>query len=199
MRTKKDGPLNHITKCKRCNLYSTRRNVVIGRGAIPAKMLFLGEAPGLSEDLTGVPFSGPSGALLDRMIVDACQLGITELEMPTTYYTNIIMCHATDRFAGDNRAPTREEIFSCAANVMEVYHLVKPRLVVFVGKEAKHYYGSEFPGGVEIYHPSYLLRTGGVSSRYYMHTVRVLHDAIEDLWEELDNEERLSKKGTEHV
>jgi uracil-DNA glycosylase len=159
----------------------------------------LGEGPGLSEDLTGVAFNGPSGRLLDQMIEDACRLGIIPLPQPSIYITNIVLCHPTNSFAGDNRPPTKEEVFSCAVNVMGIYQAVSPRLVVFVGKLARHYYGTEFTESIEIHHPSYLLRTGGAASRYYMHNVRILHDAFEDLTEELDNEEKLPTKGAGEV
>lgn len=184
-----------IGDCKRCGLHRTRRRIVMGRGVIPAQVLILGEGPGLSEDLTGESFAGPSGRMLDQLLVDACKLGITAVDTPSMFISNIILCHPTDEFAGDNRIPEKEEVFSCACNVIEIFRCVQPRLVVFAGGEAKDYYGREFPKSVEIYHPSFLLRTGAQASRYYMHTVRILHDAFEDLQEEIENEKNLSEEG----
>jgi uracil-DNA glycosylase len=57
--------------CTRCPLHTVRSNVVLARGSIPCDILFVGEAPGRSEDALGKPFVGPAGILLDEMIEDA--------------------------------------------------------------------------------------------------------------------------------
>ena len=54
--------------CRDCYLCETRNRIVFARGTIPADVLFLGEAPGESENVTGVPFDGPAGNLLDAII-----------------------------------------------------------------------------------------------------------------------------------
>jgi len=60
-------PLN----CTNCQLHKTRKQVVVGRGTIPADILFIGEAPGISEDTIGLAFIGEGGKLLDYMIQEA--------------------------------------------------------------------------------------------------------------------------------
>ena len=58
--------------CQRCKLSRTRENIVFGIGDPNAALMFVGEAPGRQEDRSGVPFVGPAGQLLDRMIADGC-------------------------------------------------------------------------------------------------------------------------------
>ena len=53
--------------CQRCDLWKTRRNVVIGKGNKNADIMFIGEGPGEQEDIQGYPFVGPAGQLLDRI------------------------------------------------------------------------------------------------------------------------------------
>lgn len=54
--------------CRKCKLWETRNNVVIGKGNKNADIMFIGEGPGQQEDLTGIPFVGPAGQLLDKML-----------------------------------------------------------------------------------------------------------------------------------
>ena len=59
--------------CTACKLCETRKKVVMYRGDVPCDILFIGEAPGPSEDVIGQPFIGPAGHLLDRIIDKAIQ------------------------------------------------------------------------------------------------------------------------------
>src|SRR5258708_39629224 len=70
--------------CKGCELWRNATQTVFGDGSDHAKMLLIGEQPGDQEDLTGIPFSGPAGQLLDRGLVDA---GIDRDEV---YITNAV-------------------------------------------------------------------------------------------------------------
>ena len=54
--------------CKNCSLYKTRTNPVSGEGDSKAKIMFIGEAPGLNEDKTGHPFWGAAGKILDELL-----------------------------------------------------------------------------------------------------------------------------------
>jgi DNA polymerase len=170
--------LEKLRFCQKCSLAQTRRQIVIGRGEVPADILMLGEGPGIAEDLVGEAFAGPSGALLDRMILDARTVSCDELDQPSIFMTNIVLCHPTEEFAGDNRTPKQNEVLACAKNIMEIYKVVSPKRVVFLGDEAAYYYKKEFPSAIKIHHPSYLLRTGGLESRHYLHAVRLLSDVI---------------------
>lgn len=73
-------------QCTMCPLCQTRHNVVFGVGPTDAEILFVGEGPGEQEDLTGEPFVGPAGKLLDDM------LRIIDLGRHNCYIANIVKC-----------------------------------------------------------------------------------------------------------
>lgn len=165
--------------CRRCDLHKTRRNVVIGRGSIPAEILFLGEAPGKSEDMIGEPFIGAAGKLLDEIIVNAVRL--SESGIKPYYITNTVMCRPTDSIVGDNRAPAPHEIAACASHVMTIFKIIHPKIVVFVGKVAERFYKKEFSNNITILHPAFILRQGGKNSPLFLQTSRVLSEIIKKL------------------
>jgi hypothetical protein len=70
--------------CRRCELCRSRQRVVFGRGSIPADVLLIGEAPGRTEDIRGVPFIGAAGELLDRALSEMGK------QQATYYITNIV-------------------------------------------------------------------------------------------------------------
>ena len=76
--------------CTRCELCSTRTNVVFGQGAQNAEVLFVGEGPGQSEDEQGLPFVGRSGQLLDKYLF-AIDLDRSQ----NCYIANIVKCRPT--------------------------------------------------------------------------------------------------------
>ena len=84
--------------CTRCNLCSTRHNVVIGTGNELSPLMFVGEGPGENEDLQGEPFVGKAGQLLDVM------LELIGLDRSRVYICNIVKCRPPQ-----NRDPAPEE------------------------------------------------------------------------------------------
>ena len=163
----------NLKSCRRCNLYKTRHQIVIGRGNPKAKILLIGEAPGNSEDLIGEPFVGMSGRLLDDLIIDA---GIS---LNDCFITNCVLCHPTNTLGGENRAPKREEILLCAENLSKIFDSISFFYVILIGEFARKYYLKRFPNAVCIYHPAYILRTGGKKSQYYLKTKNQLIDLRE--------------------
>ncbi|MHB8188993.1 MAG: uracil-DNA glycosylase [Ferrimicrobium sp.] len=115
-----------IEACRRCNLGSMRLHAVVGEGAIPSQILFVGEAPGQREDELGRPFVGRSGALLDRLIAE--ELGIARNRC---YIANVVKCRPPS-----NRNPLVEEIAACAPFLQRQIDLVQPRAVVLLGRVA---------------------------------------------------------------
>lgn len=181
----KDGRLVGITftimrQCTACDLHKHRRNVVVGRGTFPASILYIGEAPGKSEDLLGEAFVGPSGVLLDALMLDASR-ALNLPSVPSFYLVNTVMCRPTDEWQGDNRQPTPIEVCQCTRNIMSVALVVKPKLVVCVGKVAEKYYKKEFGLTYSIQHPAYILRNGGKDTPQYAHNLRLLTEAFEEL------------------
>jgi len=166
-------------KCQQCNACSlswVRRNVVVGKGECPADIMFLGEAPGKSEDIIGEPFTGASGKMLDLIIDKAEELScIRNIEY---YFTNAVLCHPTTCKGGDNREPLPSEVSACSQNIMKIYGQIQPSIVVFVGKVAQKYYKKEFTVNATILHPSFILRQGGQSSPLFLQTSRVLSEIM---------------------
>ena len=154
--------LSSWRKCQKCGLHVFRRKVVLGRGKTPADILFIGEAPGKSEDLRGFAFIGPAGQLLDDGMDKAAE--IAKLDLPTFYITNVVACRPTDKKHGPNREPTGEEAWACWVRLSETYDLVNPKAVVFLGKVAEQYCKAAWPGAFSLQHPAYILRQGGARS-----------------------------------
>lgn len=92
-----------IHGCTRCKLSKGRKTIVFGDGVIPADLMFVGEAPGENEDLEGLPFVGPAGQLLTKMI------GAMGLSRKDVYITNVVKCRPPM-----NRNPEADEILECS-------------------------------------------------------------------------------------
>jgi uracil-DNA glycosylase len=145
--------------CTKCELAVNATNHVLFRGSFPADVLFIGEAPGNSEDITGVPFIGSSGKLLDQ-IIKATEWSFSCLII------NTVACIPLDT-ENNLTKPTKEQIAICSPRVLDCYNMANPKAVVFVGRTAeglkKHLPLEE--DGIPchtMYHPAYLLRKGGI-------------------------------------
>ncbi len=151
-----------------CALKRTATNTVIGDGNEVAALMVIGEAPGAEEDRRGLPFVGPAGQLLDRM------LAAIGLDRSGVYISNILPWRPPG-----NRSPTSEEIALCQPFVERQIVLVQPRVLILVGGiSAKALLGKRegitrlrgtwreiTPPGTEqpiatmaTFHPAYLLR-----------------------------------------
>lgn len=159
------SPWRHCTDCEIGNRASRH---VIGRGNLPCDILFVGEAPGKQEDMKGLPFVGPSGKILDTWIAYASEQHIKHEGYAFTYYiTNLVSCRPCDITGGPNRAPTQSEITNCRPRISLVHRLANPRSgVVLLGKIAYEniQLGSMYRQ-LELPHPAYILRCGGVKCK----------------------------------
>lgn len=121
----------HVDKwknCLRCPLHEGRLKVVHVRGYVPCDILFVGEAPGESENVVGQPFVGPAGRLLDEIVRRS--LG-TRFR---TAYTNLVGCIPREPDGtGKLAQPDDEHIKACAPRLQEVVKLCEPKLIVCVG------------------------------------------------------------------
>lgn len=157
--------------CRECPLGSTRTKVVPGQGDVRTRLVFVGEAPGADEDRQGLAFVGRAGQLLTKMIE---AMGLSR---DWVYICNILKCRPPD-----NRTPAPSEIKACWPFLDEQLRIIKPEVIVALGKPAsqtllrtdegigalrgvwKEYYPSGTPGVGEpialmpTYHPAYLLR-----------------------------------------
>jgi DNA polymerase len=170
-----------LKNCSRCSIAKGRRNFVQGRGSIPADLLFIGEAPGKSENLLGEPFVGPSGNLLEYMLKDLSKR-LHLKEMISFFITNVILCrpYVTDESSvdyGNNRTPSPNEIINCFPYVIAICKKVNPKFVVFIGAVSEEMFSGEFPLHIKIYHPAFLLKHGGQRSSFYQTDIRLLEEA----------------------
>ena len=112
--------------CRKCGLCETRHHVVFGIGNPQSEILFIGEGPGEQEDLTGIPFVGPAGKLLDDM------LSIVDLyREENCYIANIVKCRPPR-----NRDPHDDEQDACMPYLEEQIRILKPRIIVCLGRVA---------------------------------------------------------------
>lgn len=112
--------------CHACGLRSTCKQVVFGYGNPQAEILFIGEAPGKSEDEEGRPFVGRSGKLLD-IFLDAVGLSREK----NIYITNICKCRPPE-----NRDPLPEEWEACLPHLRNQFRVMQPKIVVCLGRIA---------------------------------------------------------------
>jgi len=152
-----------------CGLKKTATNLVFGDGSPEARIVFVGEAPGAEEDRTGVPFTGPSGKLLDRM------LGSIGLDRSGVYITNTVFWRPPG-----NRSPAPQEVAVCMPFLERIIELIDPEILIAVGGPAATALLAQGEGvgrlrgrwftyatprlsrpvqATAIFHPAYLLRT----------------------------------------
>ena len=112
-------------ECTRCPLHQGRKNIVFGKGAGDAELMFIGEGPGAEEDRQGVPFVGRAGQLLDRM------LAAVGLKRSQVYITNIVKCRPPG-----NRDPQSAEVAACRPYLEEQVQAVSPKVICTLGKPA---------------------------------------------------------------
>lgn len=108
-----------------CPLKRTAKNLCFCDGNPNARIMLIGEAPGAEEDRLGKPFVGPSGRLLDRMLLS---IGLDRTQV---WITNLIFWRPPG-----NRTPTNDEIEACRPFLTRSMELLRPKLVLFVGGAA---------------------------------------------------------------
>ena len=158
------------TGCCRCALADRRAEVVMFRGALPCLTLFIGEAPGKTENALGEPFVGPAGQLLDR-IVEAALEGVPPDLLPTAPprlgFANLIGCIPLDEDGDKVEAPPDDAVRACAPRLADLVRMAAPRLLVRVGKQAQEWLRPgmrdsvrvPFRGPVcDLFHPAWMLR-----------------------------------------
>jgi uracil-DNA glycosylase len=148
--------------CTRCRLAQGRHLVVFGSGDPAAELMFIGEGPGAEEDRQGLPFVGPAGELLTKIIQ------AMDLTRDQVYIANVVKCRPPG-----NRDPQPEEVAACRGYLERQIDLVQPRVIVALGKTAAQtLLGNESPVGrmrgqwfavrgvptLVTYHPAALLR-----------------------------------------
>lgn len=180
--TSLDDIADAIRNCRSCPLHSSRRNAVPGDGNTKSGFVFVGEAPGGTEDREGKPFVGASGQLLRRLLQIA---GIGE---SCFYIMNIIKCRPPG-----NRDPLTEEIEACRPFTEQQLKVLKPKLIVALGRFAGRYLLKRGEDSIRMmrgtlhsvegipvivtYHPSALLHQENFRSHAWEDIVFIRHTA----------------------
>ena len=178
--------------CQRCPLGATRTKVVFSAGVPNNKIVLIGEAPGFNEDMTGEPFVGRAGQLLDKILES---VGFSR-------QTNIYICNTIKCRPPNNRDPLPEEKLACRNYLDRQLTILKPKIILLCGKVALTSFldtkegitklrGRWFDGPygakmMPIFHPSYLLRnqSKAIGSPKWlmwqdMKEIRKAYDALE--------------------
>ncbi|MGQ9600446.1 MAG: uracil-DNA glycosylase family protein [Anaerolineae bacterium] len=121
-----------IQVCQKCLLGQSRSHAVPGEGPEDAAVMFIGEAPGFHEDRQGRPFVGAAGSYLNELLD---RIGFRREEV---YITNVIKCRPPA-----NRDPQPIEIETCQPYLDKQIALIRPRLIVTLGRFSMQRY---FPG-----------------------------------------------------
>jgi DNA polymerase len=164
---------NEVKTCTRCGLAGTRTKTVFGVGSATARIVFVGEAPGHDEDVSGEPFVGRAGQLLTKMI----QQGMG-LRRKDVYICNVLKCRPPE-----NRSPATNEIVACQEYLWRQIEAIQPEVIVALGAPAaqtllgtregigrlRGRFHDFYPSGSTLigepipllptYHPAYLLRS----------------------------------------
>ncbi len=153
----------HMGDCRRCDLHNGRKHMVFGEGNPKARLVFVGEGPGVDEDREGRPFVGKSGQLLTRIIENG--MGITR---DVVYICNVVKCHPPS-----NRDPNPHEISVCLPFLKAQLSIIGPEVICALGRVAcQALMGGDFKitrhrgkwrtyEGIPLmptFHPAYLLR-----------------------------------------
>jgi DNA polymerase len=150
-----------------CGLKATAKSLCFARGATPARVMILGEAPGAEEDKQGKPFVGPAGQMLDKMLA---AIGLNET---TVHISNIVYWRPPG-----NRTPTPQEALVCRPFLERQVELVAPDVLLLLGGPAAQHIldiaegimklrgkwrdvtiGAHACRAIATLHPAYLLRS----------------------------------------
>jgi len=158
-----------VSGCQKCRLHETRTNTVFGEGDPDARIFFIGEGPGETEDHTGRPFVGRAGELLNK------QIAAMGLRREQVFIANIVKCRPPG-----NRVPAPDEVATCTPYLERQLEIVRPKVIVTLGLPAAKYMlkSSSTMGrlrgqwqdwrGIRLmptYHPSFLLRSPTYENR----------------------------------
>lgn len=158
-----------IKECRKCRLGSTATNPVPGEGNINSKIVFVGEAPGYYEDMSGRPFVGRAGKLLES------SLNGIGYKREDVWIGNIIKHRPPD-----NREPLPDEILACRDFLALQLKVISPVIIVTLGRYSMNYFYPEGKISADrgnlirskdyyiypVYHPAAALRSYGVLQEF---------------------------------
>ncbi len=144
-----------IKNCRKCRLWQNTNHAVPGEGPANAKVMLVGQNPGVEEDKKGKPFIGRSGKFLNKILAEN---GIRREEVFTT---NIVK-----HLSPENRQPLPDEIKACAPYLEEQIKILKPKIVVLMGRVAWQAPRMEGITYIETYHPSAAMRFTKIRKKF---------------------------------
>jgi len=124
---------DEVIACQKCPLYKTRNLPVVGAGNHDAHIMFIGEAPGATEDATGIPFCGRAGKILDEVIESV------GLKREDTYICNVLKCRPPG-----NRDPKPEEKIACVDYLKRQIEIIQPKIICAMGNHAAGFIFEQF-------------------------------------------------------
>jgi uracil-DNA glycosylase len=185
-----EGLRTQALTCPGCPNRATRLRVVFGEGDVHAKVMLVGQGPGVVEEQSGRPFAGPAGRMLDQALAEA------GLDRGTLWLTNVIKCRAVKSEKGRmvDRAPAAAELKACRPWLDGELGIIQPEVIVCIGVPSakvlidKKFKLSEEHGQfreaadgtrrIAVFHPAYVLRLRGVDQQAYERTWRALVDDL---------------------
>ncbi|MEJ2568140.1 MAG: uracil-DNA glycosylase [candidate division WOR-3 bacterium] len=156
---------DEVKNCTKCNLHKGRKNAVFGKGPINARIMLIGEAPGMEEDIQGVPFVGRAGKKLDDILSEA------GIDVDEVFITNVVKCRPPG-----NRNPESYEMMKCNPYLLEQIRVIHPEVIVLLGNIALSLVTGNASGitkmrgktleymsipAIPTFHPAYILRNPG--------------------------------------
>ncbi len=140
-----------IAKSDCCGLKPVRKHLVFGTGSATADLMFVGEAPGRTEDEMGLPFVGAAGKLLDRLLA---RIGLSRDQV---YIANVLKCRPPK-----NRDPLPEEIERCKPYLIKQIEIIRPKVIATLGNHATKLMLDTSVGitklhGKKVVHPDYVI------------------------------------------
>ncbi len=174
---------------------------VLARGVVPAEVLFVGEAPGISENRTGLPFDGPAGNLLDVIVLRAEEnaVGYDPSFVPfRKAFGNLVACIPLDPDGSKWTEPPDDQVKRCSSRLVDLVEVCQARLVVCVGKLAWEWLDPAYKHHVrlerqvhfaQVMHPAAILRAPLANKEMLTRrAVVVLRDAFLNLFTLSDEE-----------
>ena len=115
--------------CRNCVLCEKRTNTVPGMGVQNPLVMIIGEGPGFEEDKQGLPFVGPAGQLLDKMLT-----AINLSRETNCFIANVVKCRPPQ-----NRDPNPEEAKACRGFLERQINILKPKMILLLGRIATYH------------------------------------------------------------
>ena len=177
--------------CKKCSLCKSRKQIVFSVGPENARLMIVAESPGATEDITGVPLTGPTGLLLNKILASV------DIKREDCYLANAIRC-----CPAKGSKPNQKQIDTCSLILQEEIKHVKPKVILILGSISANSLlgvrdgiGSVVGKTIEkdgikhviCYHPAAILHTSTIDKDKCMMYKRVTYKAVKEVKKILDS------------